>query len=258
MIKQNNWTINRKYSYKFLNWKTVPEQRKLKFDEVISILENLDSWIKNSNHLELKEIQLWFDLEDNGKFIALSEYLKFNNFKDLLELIKDSKDNLDVTKKYFRTDIHQINFENLTEKNLFISNIVIGLNPIINFYNEKGEIVKENINKCEKHEEALTLIISNNYYKSSPELNQGFFITFASSSDVWLPETCYGRRYDETIINKDNLELARLNLPILNGILQGLIENTGFNFTVQPGKISEKNKELLEIKNDSIKFKNEN
>jgi len=121
------------------------------------------------------------------------------------------------------------------EGTLVLLDVTLLLNILANVYDEQGNITKQWI------EEPLQLSVSN---------EEQLTLILYSYCDVLLPDLYYHQE------SEDNVELAKLNLPILDGLLSSLIQELGIEFKVHVD-LSEKNVSMLNIENRSIKFKDE-
>jgi hypothetical protein len=118
------------------------------------------------------------------------------------------------------------------------SDCYIKLKVLAKVYDDQGEIIDKWI------DEPLKIVLSN-------EENAGLSIGLFSYTDLWLPDTWYGKK-EKT---PDNMELARLNLPILNNLLQDLITDLGIKFKLNH-ELSPTNQSALILKDDEIAIKN--
>ncbi len=200
-----------------LYWFASLDSKQNEIEDVIKVLKTVEKITKEDKNIKICQGKINFYIKESEKSTHPFG-IKFVNFYE-------------ITKQLEEKDIQL--------KNLHIYDITLELSAYLSVYNSDRKIIKKWVDSV------IEINIDNE--------KDDFYITLFNLSDVWLPQTWYS---DNKIGSNDNIELAKLNLPILNILIRKIIHDLRVKCTVKH-ELSEKNKSLLNIKPDGIEFKNE-
>ncbi|MBD3249425.1 hypothetical protein GF336_05245 [Candidatus Woesearchaeota archaeon] len=200
-----------------LYWFESLSSHKKTINEVLKVLENIEISIKDQKNIKISKGKCDLYIKDNKNPI--------NPFR--IDFVNSNTIKKEIGKK------------SMSEVEIQISDITLTLGAYLSDYDSRGKITKKWIDNL------LEISIDNE--------TDDFYVMIFNLSDIWLPQTWHS---DKETGSKDNMELAMLNLPILNNLVKRLSEKLEIKFSVKD-ELSEKNKSLLNITSEGIKFKNE-
>jgi len=214
MKKENVWRIDTKRHGLVLFWDGVISKETGNVEDNLKTLDIILKAIEKQPNIQILSGIIGFVSKDKEGKITNKFSIDFSNADEIKTQLKNKPADIRASDCYIK------------------------LKVLAKVYDDQGEIIDKWI------DEPLKIMLSN-------EENEGLSIDLFSYTDLWLPDTWYGKK-EKT---PDNMELARLNLPILNNLLQDLIAGLGIKFKLNH-ELSPTNQAALILKDDEIAIKN--
>ena len=215
MIKKNIWIVDNRYFFDRLLWSEDSTKEFYSIEKMIKRIELIIKTIEKQKETEINYAYVNIYSKDNQDKIINPNKIEFKTIKQ------------------FKEEINKYNKNNLT-----IESCSIMIKTLVSMYGNSGEIKKDWI------EDSIKIFLSNS------EIS-GMGMIIKSLTDIWMPDTYVGEREPDSC---NNVELARLNLPILDTLLKNLIKELKIKFEVHE-ELSKRNKSMLIIKDDEIRMK---
>lgn len=215
MIKKNIWIVDNRYFFDRLLWSEDSTKEFYSIEKMIKRIELIIKTIEKQKETEINYAYVNVYSKDNQDKIINPHKIEFKTIKQ------------------FKEEINKYNKNNLT-----IESCSIMIKTLVSMYGNSGEIKKDWI------EDSIKIFLSNS------EIS-GMGMIIKSLTDIWMPDTYVGEREPDSC---NNVELARLNLPILDTLLKNLIKELKIKFEVHE-ELSKRNKSMLIIKDDEIRMK---
>ena len=229
MKKENKWG---KIDWETFSWFFDFKEERASQEEYLEIYKKIRDIINNNDFVKVRKSNFFSTIGVGvrnrltfkplrGKSLSVVENDKLIDIKSLHELIKE-----------------KVSIENQNEEEYYFGDLDLSIDFNLYFYDSKGKIIRDWIYA------PLDFVLNN-------EVDE-FYISIHNASEIWQPFAYSNSGWGSS----DNLELAKLNIPILNNFLKQINEKLGIKLEPDgENNLSEENKKLIYLDSDGIKFK---